>query len=347
MKYKLCILANENPLDHEAWITAIKKSTKVKYFYVVDLTSDHWLETLKAKPFDLILLRPPGKTELFKRLYDERVLLIDKYLKTPIYPSLTEELIYENKRLLRDWLNINQIPHPKTFIFFTKSDALSFVSNSKFPLISKTSIGASGNGVAKLDNTDEAIIYINKAFDKGITSQIGPRLNKGSLVKKLRKVVNNRKFFRQRLKDYIHSPLNLQYHYVLFQEFIPHEYEWRCVRIGESFFAHKKIARNNKSSGTLIKRYDPVPETLLDFIKEVTDKTGISSAAIDVFEKDKSYLVNEIQCFFGQSDPYQMLVNGKPGRYKNKNEKWIFEEGDFASNACYDLRLEHALSLLK
>ncbi len=128
---------------------------------------------------------------------------------------------------------------------------------------------------------------------------------------------------------------------------MPHEYEWRCVRIGDSYFAHKKIARNNKSSGTLIKGYDPVPKVLLDFIRDVTSKTGLSSVAIDLFEINNQFLVNEIQCFFGQSDPYQMLVDSKPGRYRFISGDWVFEEGDFASNECFDLRLEHALELVK
>ena len=65
--------------------------------------------------------------------------------------------------------------------------------------------------------------------------------------------------------------------------------------------------------------------------------------AVDLFEtKSGNYLVNEMQCIFGQSDPYQMLVDNKPGRYIYK-DRWIFEEGDFASNECYDLRLEYIL----
>ncbi len=60
-----------------------------------------------------------------------------------------------------------------------------------------------------------------------------------------------------------------------------------------------------------------------------------------------NFLINEIQCFFGQSDPYQMLVNGKPGRYVLQDNAWVFQEGMFNTNQSYDLRLEHALSLLK
>lgn len=52
-----------------------------------------------------------------------------------------------------------------------------------------------------------------------------------------------------------------------------------------------------------------------------------------------------MQCIFGQSDPYQMLVNGIPGRYVMIEGNWIFEEGDFNTNQSYDLRLETALNL--
>jgi hypothetical protein len=41
-----------------------------------------------------------------------------------------------------------------------------------------------------------------------------------------------------------------------------------------------------------------------------------------------------------------MLVNGQPGRFRNLNNKWIFEEGDFARNACYDLRLKYVIDIL-
>jgi hypothetical protein len=86
---------------------------------------------------------------------------------------------------------------------------------------------------------------------------------------------------------------------------------------------------------------------LLSFIHEITERSGLSSVSADLFEKDGGYLVNEIQCFFGQSDPYQMLVDSVPGRYRYMNGSWVFEAGDFAANACYDLRLGHALTLIK
>ena len=348
MKYRICILANEDTQSHILWEKSINKSTEIEYYDIINLASDDWFELINQKTYDLFLLKPPGKTGLFKRLYDERVYLINRHLSTPIYPSPDEIYIYENKRFLRDWLIINQLPHPETHVFFNKEEAKEFINtNNHFPLVGKTNIGASGNGVLILKDRNEVLNYLQKAFETGIKPIGGPKIKKGPFIKKIKKAINNKGFLKQRLKDYKSSNLDTQYHFVILQEFVPHDYEWRCVRIGDSYFAHKKVAKQGKTSGTLIKAYDPVPKKLLNFIKETTDKTNLSSVAIDLFQKDGDYLINEIQCFFGQSDPYQMLVNGKPGRYVYKNNKWQFEEGDFNMNECFDLRLEHALSSIK
>jgi hypothetical protein len=92
---------------------------------------------------------------------------------------------------------------------------------------------------------------------------------------------------------------------------------------------------------------------LLDFVRKLTDEHGFRSVAIDAFEipasgpgTDPGYLVNEIQCVFGQSDPHQMLVNGVPGRYRSLDGQWLFEPGDFNRFECYLLRLAYFLDVL-
>ena len=151
----------------------------------------------------------------------------------------------------------------------------------------------------------------------------------------------------ERLQHYKTESSEVQREYVIFQEFIPHNYEWRCVRIGDSFFAHKKMVKGEKASGSLIKGYENPPFKLLDFVKEVTDKRHFRSQSVDIFETaDGRYLVNEMQCTFGQSDPYQMLVDGVPGRYRLIDEKWTFEAGDFNKYKSFLLRLEYFVEVL-
>jgi len=116
--------------------------------------------------------------------------------------------------------------------------------------------------------------------------------------------------------------------------------------MGESFFAHKKLMLGNMTSGSLLKDYGNPPLELLDFVKNITDIHQLYSQAVDVFESRNGYLVNEMQCIFGQSDAYQMKVNNSVGRYIYKHNQWEFESGDFNTNECYDLRLKVAIELL-
>ena len=92
----------------------------------------------------------------------------------------------------------------------------------------------------------------------------------------------------------------------------------------------KKIVINKKASGSLEKEYVIPPIELLNFVRSLTDMFRFRSIALDVFEPSKGkYLINEAQCIFGQSDPYQMLVDENPGRYLFKDGQWIFEKGNF------------------
>lgn len=174
----------------------------------------------------------------------------------------------------------------------------------------------------------------------------GPNLTKdGILIRGLHYVLKPKDIIKK-LNIYKRRSLNLQKGFVIFQEYIPHEFEWRVVRIGDSFFAHKKLKTGSKASGSLLKKYDNPPFEILDFVKGITNKYKFYSQALDIFETDNGYLINEMQCIFGQSDPYQMLVNGLPGRYRYLGNKWEFEEGDFTNNQCFNLRLAFLLENL-
>jgi hypothetical protein len=104
----------------------------------------------------------------------------------------------------------------------------------------------------------------------------------------------------------------------------------------------------DKASGSLLKGYEDPPHDLLDFVKKITDMRNFVSQAVDIFVSEKGeYLVNEMQCIFGQSDPHQMIINGQPGRYLFQNDQWIFEPGDFNRIESFQLRLENFIEILK
>lgn len=338
------ILKNESRNDHEYWIRACEDHGAYCTYSVIDLTTHTWLEQIQSSTFDYLLAKPGGLTAPFKQLYDERVYILSEELKLPVFPTIDEILIYENKRYFAYWLKAHQLPCPETEVFYHKQEALSFIENSSFPIVAKINIGASGNGVSILKTREEAFGYVNNAFDRGIASRTGPRLDKGKLIKRAWRKLTHPAELRDRLSAYKSVAADVQKGFVIFQEYIKHDFEWRCVRIGESFFAHKKVVEGEMASGLLKMGYEDPPKDLLTFVKEITDRFGFFSQTVDIFESSRGYLINEMQCIFGQAEPYQMLVDDKPGRYIYQDGKWVFEEGMFNTNKSYDLRVKYLLS---
>jgi len=311
---------------------------------VLDLTVETWLEDINAYSPDILLLKPSGKTSLYRALYQERLEILVNELNYKSFPSLEEVRIYENKKYLSYWAKAHDLPQPKTWIFYNRKEALKSINFMKFPLVGKINIGASGKGVEFLHSKNQAKKYFKRAFTDGLVSRIGPKLTDGKLIQRAWQKFTHPKELINRLKTYKAIAMDSQKGFIILQEFIKHDYEWRAVRIGDSYFAHKKIVSKKKASGTLIKEYETPPPELLNFVRLLTDNFGFSSVAVDLFEPVKGeYLINEIQCIFGQSDPYQMKVDGNPGRYVYKSGRWEFEKGIFNSNESYDLRLKTAI----
>lgn len=346
-KIKVIILKNELPDDDKPWIKACESEKERVDYELVDLTKDDWLKNIRSKKFDVLLARPGGLTANFKQLYDERIYILERVLGHTIFPTAEEIFIYENKRFFSFWLEANMIPHPKTNVFYTKNESLSFIEQASYPFVAKVSIGASGSGVRILKTEKAAEQYIIEAFEgKGAEQRIGPNLKFNGLIKRIFHYALRPKDIKQKLNRFKALADNVQKGFVIFQEFIPHDFEWRVVRIGDSFFAHKKMIKGEKASGSLLKSYDNPPLELLTFVKKITDKHKMYSQAVDVFEHKGQYLINEMQCIFGQSDKYQMMVDGIIGRYIFKNDNWLFEKGDFNENECYNLRLKTVLDNL-
>ncbi len=347
MNYRVAILKNELESDHMVWLDSCKANSSIIRTDVIDLLANDWFQQLGNCDYDAFILKPSGLFGHLKQLYDERVIILSELNNAVIYPSLLELLLYENKRFLRDWLVSRKLPHARTYIFYNKAEALHFLySHNSYPMVGKTNIGASGSGVKILKTQNEVAGYIEDAFGKGIYTRTGPKFRKGTLLSKLKRIVQSGGHIGSRMQLYRQMRTSPQKGYVILQEYIPHEFEWRCVRIGDSYFAHKKVARNNMSSGTLLKDYSEVPLKLLNFIRDISEKNSLNSVAVDVFEHNNQYLINEIQCIFGQSDPYQMLVNSVPGRYRWIDNSWKFEEGMFNTNYSYDLRVSHIVEIL-
>lgn len=340
------ILRNQNPDSVDKWEKACL-NLGVEY-KIIDFTSAFWIREIEKENFDFFVHRPPGDLDRYKRLFDERLLILSQELGRKIYPSYRETFIYENKKVLSYFLKAHKIPHPQTNIFYSFNESEEYISSSSFPFVAKSNIGAAGSGVQIIHTLSEAKKYKNKAFKGGgIKRRLGPNRITGTPKKWFKKAIKSPKYFMNKVKSYLELYKDSQVGYVIFQNYITHNFEWRVAKIGGSYFAYKKFKIEEKASGAKSLGFENPPLELLDFVRNIAVKCNITSAAFDVFPSKGSYLVNEIQTIFGHINDHILEVDGIPGRYLFQNGNWVFEEGDFNTNESYDLRLKHAIELFQ
>lgn len=283
-------------------------------YEVVDILSSDWQKNVQEAVVDGFLCRPPCNFQELKNVYDERLYFIREYLKKPLYPNFNSLYIYENKRNMATFLEYHHIPHAKTKVFVSRQEAMTYLKQAVYPLVIKANIGSGGLAVEIVKNKRKAISKAKKIFGT----------QKGWFCSGLKPL-----FFKYGIPLWLSGAA--QKHTMLVQEFYQIKWEWRILKIGNSYFGHQKLLRGDKASGSGMVGWVTPPEQLLFMVKEICDNGKFEVMDVDIFEtQEGTYLVNELQAIFGSYLPYQMQINGKPGRYVYSDEKgFVFEEGEF------------------
>lgn len=344
---RIAILKSDNDTAHSMWLHACED--KGLAVVTIDLSSYDWLRQLRdGAQFDILLACPSGEASEAKQLYDEKLGFIEDELNLRIYPKLKEIKLHENKRYLSDWLAVNNLPHAETYVFYQREEALAFARQfSTYPIVAKSNIGASGSGVKFIQNHHSLVRYIRTAFSNGVKRYSGPNLRMGSLLKRGYKVLVNKNKRIERAKKYLRISKDREKRFIILQEYISHNYEWRLVKIGESYFGHKKMKTGSMASGTKLIQYDLPSVKLLNFFKSICDTHSFSCISMDCFEHSGMFYVNELQTVFGHVQDHICEKNGTPGRLLFSKGEWMFEEGSFNQNLSFSLRLDDALSLCR
>jgi hypothetical protein len=313
-KFKLGIIV-EKFQYHKHYITACNE-LEISY-KLIDLFANNWMETIEKSGCDAFLVWPSTYLSVWKQLYEERLYLISNHLNLVVYPSYQEIWLYESKQKVRDWLQLNDIPHPQTWVYYDFDEAIHFIEDAKFPIVLKLNRGASSSGVEIIRNKSIAKKRVRTAFTKGL---VGKRQN----------------------------PTDRQYGSILFQEYLPNVNEWRMVRIGDSFFGHGKERVGEFHSGSKKINWEVPRKEIFDLLLEVTEKGNFTSMDVDIFEtEDGKLYVNELQTVFGSSiSKDQLRINGQKGRFifDIEKEDWVFQEGDYSRNACANERIKYLVN---
>ncbi len=116
-------------------------------FRVLDLTASDWLRRVVHSGCDAFMATPTTLLGVWRRMHEERLWVVEEDLKKRLCPTFKELFLWESKRRMRDWLVAHEIPHPRTWVFYDRDEAMDFCHGADFPIVCKTDTGAASSGI--------------------------------------------------------------------------------------------------------------------------------------------------------------------------------------------------------
>lgn len=288
-------------------------------YKLIDIASSRWMELVSESKCDAFVARPSVQLGTWKMMYDERLKILAREKSLRVYPDYEALYLWESKRRVAYWLDHHQFPHPRTWIFYNKLEALEFAERCDIPVVYKSDSGSGASGVLIFKNRNKLRQHIRNCFDKGYLT------------------------YRKAQQDNEKS-------FIILQEYLAGIREWRIVRIGDSFFGYEKVKQGDFHSGSHQFSYGQPPEEALNMTKLITDRGNFRSMDIDLFIcSDGTILINELQAIFGQAGSREICrIGDQSGRmtFDISQQKWVFEPGTFCSNYLCNLRIKDVLEQL-
>ncbi|MDR1882730.1 MAG: hypothetical protein LBR26_08115 [Prevotella sp.] len=219
-------------------------------------------------------------------------------------------------------------PMVKSYVFYSKEDALKWVNSTSFPKVFKLRGGAGASNVSLINNKNSAGKIIKKAFGKGFSQYNGW----GSFNNKIRLYKINKATRLDLIKSFIRIffPANFarmhgrEKGYAYFQDYIPNNnFDIRIIAIGSNFFGIKRMVRENdfraSGSGRVIYNKNEIDIRCVEIAKDVSEKLMTQSIAFDfIFDKENNPLIIEIS--YGFSYAVYDQCNGFWDKDLNWNE---------------------------
>jgi hypothetical protein len=214
---------------------------------------------------------------------------IETGLRIPVFPNRTTRWHYDEKisqSYLFDALKVSKI---KSWIFYSKRDAIQFIESAGFPLVFKLSVGAGSANILKLEDKESALYIIRLMFGQGIkpySFNEFKRSDKGNAL--------------QTENQDMHWYYLTQKNYVYFQEFLPgNEFDIRVTVIGNRAFGFIRHNRNNdfraSGSGNIDYDTDKIPTEAVELSHFISRKNNFQSMAYDfLFDKSHNLVISEI-----------------------------------------------------
>ena len=282
-----------------------------------DAASDRWEAFLKANGCEvkLVDVRSPfilkeiedcdgfmwrwahfgGMSRIAKRLLP----VIERDMGIVTYPDQATCWHYDDKAAQALLFEAYEIPTPKTWVFFEREAAISWLQQQNFPLVMKLVNGAASENVILLRSIEQALPIINRVFKNYVLKlKEDRRLTPSARAKALvRQVILGRPAV---WRDKGYEP---QAGYAYFQEFLANnEYDTRITVIGNRAFGFRRFNREGdfRASGSGAIDYDPVQidERFIRLSFSAAKRLRMQSCAVDGLLRENEPVLGEVSYTF-------------------------------------------------
>lgn len=226
-----------------------------------------------------------------------------------VFPDIRTSWHYEDKVGQKYLLESIKAPIVKTYIFYSKADALKWLEETTFPKVFKLRNGASSSNVRLVNNKQKAKKLVTKAFGKGFPS-ISPfgRLKERLYILNRDRNLKGMKLLIGGFARFLIPTINEVYSsnemgYILFQDFAPdNDYDTRLVVIGDRCFGFRRYNRINdfraSGSGHIAYEKELLDEEMIKIAFVVSKKLKAQSIAFDfIYENSIPKIVEISYCF--------------------------------------------------
>lgn len=272
-------------------------------------------------------------------LISKPILFALEHAGIKVFPNFRTGWHFDDKVSQKYLFEALEVPHVKSEVFVSKSDAISYLKQTSFPVVFKLKRGAGSKNVQLIKDFNSGKRLVNKAFGNGFR----PIDAKGFLADTFSKFLKGKNTVKQLLKAFAHlwlpfeleKSLGREKGYVYLQEFIPNnDCDIRVIVIGKKAFAIKRLVRENdfraSGSGHILYDKSEFDESTIKFAFEISKKFNSDCIAYDFVYKNKQPLLVEISYGFAAEgyDPctgyWDEALHWYPGTFDPYG--WMIEE---------------------
>ena len=266
-----------------------------------------------------------------------------------VYPDFRTNWHFDDKLGQKYLLEAIGAPLVKSYVFYSRKDALQWARETYFPKVFKLRGGSGSENVRLAKDSNVAIRLINKAFGRGFS-----RYNAwGSLKERWWKYKMGKSKIKEVFVVLARFIIPTRYSliqgrdrgYIYFQDYIPdNTHDIRVTYVNHRCFALRRRVRPGdfRASGGGMIEYDmvKVPKKAIKISFDVASKLKLQTAAFDFVIRDGEPLIVEVSYGFGYDEdqfnhgywdenmhfypgtfePYGWMVENVIEKIKNKNK---------------------------